>query len=51
MAAVLIAVKFGKVLDDEVHVETIEGSLDISIGERATIMGSAETVFTGEIPL
>ncbi|HJJ89190.1 MAG TPA: hypothetical protein O0W81_03680 [Methanocorpusculum sp.] len=51
MAAVLIAVKFGKVLDDEVHVETIGGSLDISIGERATIMGSAETVFTGEIPL
>lgn len=49
-ASALIAARVGKVSGDVVHVETVGGPLDISVGASATMTGPAETVFVGEIP-
>lgn len=49
-ASALIAAKTGKVTGGLIHVETVGGPLDITVGERAVMTGPADTVFTGEIP-
>lgn len=49
-ASALIAERIGKVVGDVIHVETLGGPLDISVGDQVMMSGPAETVYLGEIP-
>ncbi len=49
-ACALIAAKTGRVFGDTVHVKTAGGPLDITIAEKPTMTGPAETVYEGTIP-
>lgn len=49
-ASALIAAKIGKVTGDVIHVDTVGGPLEITVGSCAKMTGPAETVFVGEIP-
>ena len=50
-ASALIAAKIGKVAGGVIHVDTVGGPLDITVGSSAKMTGPAETVFVGKIPL